>query len=96
MNPEIVRLFNAAVSLLIVMTLTVRVVTSWSSWPDRSREFRFRGLAQVAVFVASTYASIIAYRDPNIPLRGYVFVVTAGLSAYLVSLWTPWRWHNRR
>lgn len=94
MNAEDIRLLNASLSVLIVMTLIVRVVTSWSSWPDRPWENRFRGTAQSLVFVASAYASIIAFHSPRVPLMGYVYVVTAGLLAYLVTLWTPWRWRR--
>lgn len=95
MSPEDFRLVNVAAAFLIAVTLTSRAWTSWSTWPQARRwDFAARAAAQISIFCGTIYASTIAWLDPAAPMRGYVYVVTACLVGYLLTLWTPWRWRR--
>lgn len=86
------RIVNVAASFLIAGTL------SWRHFYYRSRngwDNRARSLTSVLVFAWIGVSSGVAF-DRGLPMPFTVKVSTVLLLAYLIALWTPWRWRITR
>lgn len=92
MDESLFRVANVAISFSIAGTL------SWRHFYYRHRnshDNRARSLTSVLVFAWLGVSSGVAL-DRGLPMPFTVKVATFLLIAYLLALWTPWRWHNRR
>jgi len=91
MDESLFRVVNVAVAFLIAGTL------SWRHFYYRHRngpDNRLRSALSIAVFAWIAVSSGVAL-DRDLPLPFTVKISTLLLTAYLTSLWTPWRWLNR-
>lgn len=91
MDESIYRLVNVGIGFAIAGTL------SWRHFYYRHRnevDNRARSLTSVLVFAWAAVSSGVAY-DRDLPMPFTVKVWSFLLAAYLVSLWTPWRWRFR-
>lgn len=91
-DPDNFRLVNVVASVLVAGTL------SWRHFYYRAHrgiDNRLRSATSIAVFAVSAIASGTAW-SRDLPVPFYVYLLTAALTAYLIALWTPWRWHLPR
>jgi len=82
------RLPNLVLGLLVIVTLGWRHLYNH---PRRDLDDRLRSATSVLPYVVLVVASGIAYSRGYVA-PSYVAWMTFALLAYLVALWTPWRW----
>lgn len=92
MDEALFRLVNLAILFTIAGTL------SWRHFYFRSRngiDNRLRSGASILLFGWLAVSSGVAY-DAGFPVLFTTEWLTGFLMLYLVTLWTPWRWHLPR